>query len=200
MMIRTVQHDNAITPSDTGQSPAWWGMMLMILTEAALFASLLLAYFYERSNSPAWPPAGIKEPELLLPIIMTALLLGSSATMVMAELGIKQGRDVLLRLGLVLSIVLAVAFLSVQVYEYQHKTFSIGDNVYSSAFYTITGIHGLHVAIAVIMGLFITARAFLGHFRSYRHVAVSVVALYWHFVDVVWLFIFASLYLSPHVL
>ncbi len=72
--------------------------------------------------------------------------------------------------------------------------------MYSSAFYTITGIHGLHVLIAVIMGLFITARAFLGHFRSDRHVAVSVVALYWHFVDVVWLFIFASLYLSPHVL
>ncbi len=115
MMIRTVQHENAITSSDTGQSPAWWGMMLMILTEAALFASLLLAYFYERSNSPAWPPSGIKEPELLLPSIMTALLLGSSATMVMAEIGIKRGREAVLRLGLVLSIVLAAAFLAVQV-------------------------------------------------------------------------------------
>lgn len=185
---------------ELGSPPGWWGMLFLVFTEAALFASLLLAYFYERANAPEWPPAGIAEPELVLPLIMTALLIGSSITMLIAERGISNGSQAALLVGVVLSVLLSAAFLVLQAYEYMHTEFALADNVYSSAFYTITGLHGIHVAIAVLMGLVMVVRAFLGHFTVRNHHALRNVSLYWHFVDIVWLFILASLYLSPHVL
>lgn len=199
-MIRTDTMYNDTLPEELGNPPGWWGMLFLVFTEAALFASLLLAYFYERSNGVAWPPDGIEKPELTLPLIMTALLTGSSITMFIAERGIGRGSQATMLIGLVLSILLSGSFLVLQGYEYTHETFLLSDNVYSSAFFTITGLHGIHVAIAVLMGLVIAARAFLGHFSASHHGAISNVSLYWHFVDLVWLFILASLYLSPHLL
>ncbi len=196
----TTLRGDAGTDSRLGAPTGWWAMLLLVFTEAALFASLLLAYFYERSNAPEWPPAGVEEPKLFLPLIMTAALLLSSGTMLWAERGIRNGNQGALRIGLMLSLLLALAFLAMQAREYSDKSFALDDSVYSSAFFTITGMHGLHVTAAIVVGLVVTVRAFLGHFSERHHDAIRIVSLYWHFVDVVWLFILASLYISPHLL
>ena len=180
-------------------SPGIWGMWLLVLTEAALFGALLLSYIYERSNADIWPPAGVEPPKLLLPLIMTVLLLGSSVTMLGAERAIRTGRVNRMKLALAASVALAAGFLGLQAYEYSRETMSLGDSVYSSLFFTITGLHGLHVAIAVLMGAWLVLRAVLGHFSRDRHLAIRVVSLYWHFVDVVWIAILGVLYFLPHV-
>lgn len=178
----------------------FWGMLLLVFTEAGLFASMFLAYFYERANTPDWPPTGIDKPELVLPMIMTVLLVSSSITMYIAERGIARDSHGTLLVALVLSVLLSGSFLGLQAYEYTHTSFSLDNSVYSSLFFTITGIHGIHVSIAVLMGIFITVRAFLGHFTPRHYEALTNVSIYWHFVDVVWLFILAFIYISPHVL
>ena len=186
--------------SALGNPTGWWGVVILLITESGLFASLLLAYFYSRSSADVWPPAGIDPPELTLPLVMTVLLLSSSVTMVWAELSIRRGRQTGLRVGLALSWLLAAGFLALQGFEYSRETFGLSDGVYGSAFFTITGLHGLHVAGALILMAVIQVRAWLGHFDKDHLVAVSAGALYWHFVDLVWLFILASLYLTPHFL
>src|SRR5207249_2757619 len=87
------------------RAPAWWGMVLFIATEAALFASLLVSYFYLRASAPSWPPPGLERPELSVPVVMTVVLLASSVPMAWADRGIQQGRQGRLILGLMLSFV-----------------------------------------------------------------------------------------------
>jgi heme/copper-type cytochrome/quinol oxidase subunit 3 len=180
------------------RSPGFWGMMLLIATEASLFGYLLFSYFYLGSMATGpWPPDGPPALKLVLP--NTGILLLSSGTMYWAERGIKRGAATRLRVGLVVTLLLGVAFLVIQGIEYSKKHFTPMTSAYGSLFYTITGFHGAHVAVGLLMIAVIAARAFLGHFREGRHEAVTNVSWYWHFVDVVWLCVFTSLYLSPHL-
>ncbi|HSB53064.1 MAG TPA: cytochrome c oxidase subunit 3 [Gemmatimonadales bacterium] len=178
------------------RAPGSWGMVFLIATEAALFAYLLFSYFYLGSLARgAWPPTG--EPELRLALPNTLILLLSSGTIWWAEAGIRRGRQGRLRLGLLLTFVLGAVFLSIQVAEYGHLDFSPRTDAYGSLFYTITGFHGAHVVVGLLMLLVVQLRAWLGHFGPGHHLAVTNTAWYWHFVDVVWLAVFTSLYLSP---
>jgi len=180
------------------RSTGFWGMMLLIATEASLFAYLLFSYFYLGSMAQGpWPPDGPPSLRLVLP--NTVLLLASSGTMYWAERGIKQGDRTRLRLGLLLTLVLGVAFLVIQGIEYSNKHITITTSAYGSLFFTITGFHGAHVAAGLIMIAVVSVRAFLGHFDLRRHEAVTNVSWYWHFVDAVWLSVFTSLYLIPHL-
>jgi heme/copper-type cytochrome/quinol oxidase subunit 3 len=174
-------------------------MALLIATEASLFGYLLFSYFYLASMARgAWPPAG--PPELRLALPNTGILLLSSGAMWWAESGICRGRSGRLLGGLLLALALGVAFLAIQVVEYRHQTFGPSTDAYGSLFYTITGFHGAHVALGLLMIAVVALRAALGHFSAGRHLAVTNVSWYWHFVDVVWLAVFASLYLSPRLL
>ena len=186
----------ATSVSDS-RATGWWGMVLLIASEATLFAALLGSYFYLLSGSIDWPPDGIEVPKLTRPIIASILLLGSSIPMIYADLSIRRGNQSGLRIGLAIAAVMAAVFIGLQIYEYRHETFHISTDSYGSLFYTITGIHGLHVISALIMNLVLQVRAWRGHFTKTRRLAVTNVSLYWHFVDVVWIFIFLSLYLSP---
>jgi heme/copper-type cytochrome/quinol oxidase subunit 3 len=171
--------------------------MLLIATEAALFAYLLFSYFYLASMATSpWPPDGPPKLDLVLP--NTGLLLLSSGSMYWAESGIRSGRTARLRVGLLITLVLGAIFLTIQGIEYSKKTFSPTTHAYGSLFFTITGFHGAHVFAGLLMIAVITVRAFLGHFRQGAHEAVTNVSWYWHFVDLVWLCVFTSLYLSPH--
>lgn len=191
----------ALSTTVTGaRSLGWWGMVMFILTESSLFLALIFSYFYIQIGAPTWPPEGIKTPELRLPIIMTVILLTSSAPMFWAEAGIRQGSQGRLRWGLALAFILGAAFLGLQGYEYSNKEFSPQTNAYGSLFFTVTGLHGAHLLVALLLNGVTQARAWLSHFDERRHVAVQNVAMYWHFVDAVWIVILSSLYISPHLL
>jgi heme/copper-type cytochrome/quinol oxidase subunit 3 len=184
-----------------GRSPSWWGMVLLIFTEATFFAILLLSYFYLRFQSgPVWPPDGIEKPSLTLVSIMTPILVLSSIPMHWADTGIRRGSVGRLRLGLLAVILQGGTFLGLQAVEYHTllKTYTPKTDAYGSLFFTITGFHGLHVAIGVLLMTWLLVYSFRGRWTAANHQAVANIALYWHFVDLVWLFILTSLYFSPH--
>jgi heme/copper-type cytochrome/quinol oxidase subunit 3 len=185
-----------------GRPTGWWGMLVVVVTEATLFAILLASYFYTRFRTPgAWPPDGQPDPRLLKPVIMTLLLMASSVTAYTAELGSRTSNLRRLHAGLAGTFVLGLSFLILQVFEYHEKLAELrpSTNAYGSLFYTITGLHGSHVIVGLLILGWTQFFAWRGAYASENHVAVQVSALYWHFVHVVWLFVFASLYLSPRL-
>ena len=185
-----------------GRALGFWGMVMLIFTEATLFGIVLFSYFYLRFQSgPEWPPGGIEKPDLFLVSIMTPILLLSSGPMHWAHSGIRRGKVWRLRLGLLVTFLMGTAFLALQAVEYHEiltAQFTPRTNVYGSLFFAITGFHGIHVAVGLLMNLWLQAYARRGRFSADRHLAVENVALYWHFVDAVWVFILVSLYLSPY--
>jgi heme/copper-type cytochrome/quinol oxidase subunit 3 len=186
----------------SGRTTGWWGMVLFVTTEAALFACFIGSYYYVRfQQGSVWPPDGIEDPKLLKPIIMTAVLLPSSLPVIWAERGIRKGQTWRLRAGLAITVVLGLAFLSLQVSEYLEdlKEYTPRTDAYGSLFYGITTFHGFHVLTGVVMVGWLLAAAFRGEFGYRRHERVRLAAIYWHFVDVVWAAIFLSLYLFPHL-
>lgn len=187
-------------PREGGLSVPWWGVAWMITTEAMLFAGLLSAWFFIRASSEGWPQDGIEPPELGRASIFTVVLLGSSLPMIWAERAVRRDRIGQVRLALALTWLLGAAFLVNQGLEYEELTFGWQDNAYASLFYTITGLHGLHVLVGLAMGGVLQVKAALGLIGSRRRATLEVVALYWHFVDAVWIAVFSSLYVGSHVL
>jgi heme/copper-type cytochrome/quinol oxidase subunit 3 len=187
--------------SGASRSPAWWGMLLLISTEATLFALLLVSYFYERFESVGpWPPEGA-DPKLLVPALMTALLMASSIPAYLADSSIRRGEVDRLRLYLASTLLLGLAFLALQAWEYSDKLDALRPqtDAYGSLFYTITGLHGAHVIVGLLLLGWVLVWASRGRYGAHRHLAVEISSLYWHFVHVVWLFVFLSLYLSPRL-
>ena len=132
----------------------WWGMLLFIATEAALFLLLLAAYFYVRVHShDGWPPAGEEKPKMLRPVIMTGLLMVSSVPAYVAERSARRGQQRRLLLSLAATFVLGAAFLGLQAWEYSDSLTRLSphDSAYASLFYTVTGVHGAHVAIGLLL-------------------------------------------------
>ncbi len=188
----------AATPQRRGYPIGWWGMVVLIATEGTIFAGLLSSYFFVRATSPEWPLEGIEPPELTLIVPFTFVLLASSLPLFWAEAAVRRGRISAVRTGLLISFVLGAAFLANQGYEYYELDFGLRDNAYTSLFYVTTGLHGLHVLVGLLMNLVVQAKAWTGRITTERHLTLSVFSLYWHFVDVVWIFVFSSLYLSAH--
>lgn len=178
-------------------SSGWWGMGCVIATEAALFAYLLFSYFYIAAQAHApWPTGG--PPKLGIAGTGTVILVAASLTVWWGERGIMRGRPGQLRLGLAATLVLGAAFLGLQLYEWQQKPFTLAKDVYGSLFFTITGFHMAHVVVGLLMLAVLLVWSFLGYFDSRRHSALSIGAIYWHFVTVVWLLVFGALYLTPY--
>lgn len=197
-MAATALLDRLPVAGADARSPGRLGMVLVVATEASFFAYLLFAYFYLASMAHgAWPPGGAPSLQLALP--NTVILIVSSGTIWWGEAGIRKGNQMQLRLGLLVTLILGIIFLGLQVLEYSRKTFTPASSAYGSLFFTITGFHGAHVFAGLLMNVVIQVRAWLGHFTARRHLAVSNIVLYWHFVDVVWIVVFASLYLSPRL-
>jgi cytochrome c oxidase subunit 3 len=177
----------------------WYGMWAMIATEAALFGFLLFSYFYllVHADTP-WPPDGL--PSMKLSVPNTVLLFLSSVAVWWGERGIKHGVRWIGALGLFLAILLGSAFLYIQSLEWAAQSFGFADNAYSSLFFTVTGFHGAHVIVGVGVLLVLLLWTLLGYFDARRHAVFSIGVLYWHFVDIVWIFVFSTFYLSPYVL
>ncbi|MEV1289490.1 heme-copper oxidase subunit III [Micromonospora sp. NPDC049679] len=185
-----------------GRSPGWWGMLLFVTTEATLFAVLLGSYFYLRFQAAAqWPPPRTGPPELTLPLVMTALLLPSSLPVIWAEHGIRRGQRWRLRLGLALTLLLGLAFVGLLLMEYDEKlaSLTVTTDTYGSLFYVVTGFHGLHVTVGLLMLAWLLAASTGGRLDARRHEPVRLVAMYWHFVGAVWVAVLFTVYLSPRL-
>ena len=189
----------AALPSNVyaAHSSGRWAMRLLIVTEASFFAYLLFSYFYLGSMASTWPPDG--PPSLRISGPDTVILLLSSATLWWAEKAIEHGAQARLRAGLLITFGLGVLFLALQGVEWSHKTFTPQTSAYASLYFTVTGFHGAHVAAGLLMNLVVQVWAWRGFFSAERHGFVSNAALYWHFVDAVWIAVFTSLYLIPRL-
>ena len=179
-------------------SGGWWGVLALIVTEASLFGYLLFTYFYLAAQTGHdWPPEGL--PGLLIPGINTIILLGSSIAFWAGERRIRQGRTRSSTFGFVTAIALGSAFVVIQLLEWRNKTYSINSDLYGSLYFTITGFHLCHVVIGLGILLLLFIWTMMDYFDHERHVAITIGGVYWHFVDVVWLFVFSALYLSPYL-
>ncbi|MBI2318956.1 MAG: cytochrome c oxidase subunit 3 [Betaproteobacteria bacterium] len=199
-----------------------WGMSWFIFSEVMFFAAFFGALFYVRVLSvpdlgsiesrllwpefnSAWPSAGPSFTGRFtpmaawgIPAINTLLLLSSGATVTVAHWRLKENRRGPLSLWLLLTIVLGATFLALQAWEYGHAyselNLKLSTGVYGATFFMLTGFHGFHVTIGVIMLTVILFRCLAGHFRPDHHFAFEAVSWYWHFVDVVWLLLFIFVY------
>ncbi len=192
----TPQH---LPSGERGYAVGWWGMVTLIATEATVFTALLSAYFFIRATSPSWPQDGIRPPDLTRISVFTVVLLGSSIPLLWGEAAIRRGQVGKLRVALLVSFLMGAAFLVNQVFEFHGLEFQASDNAYASLFIVITGLHGLHVLAGLLISALVQLKARLGWFDATHHLSVSIFALYWHFVDGVWIFVFSSLYLAAHL-
>jgi cytochrome c oxidase subunit 3 len=175
--------------------PQTLGMYLFIISEVMLFGAFFTAYFFIRVVRHAdWPAPGHDIP-VLVAGINTAILVSSSFTMHWALEGIKNNNKRAMKVGLLTTFLLGLTFLSVQINEYFHLGWAIHDNAQGSIFYGLTGLHGAHVTIGLILLAFANIRAFRGHYSAESHRGVEVPGIYWHFVDIMWIVVFTTVYI-----
>jgi heme/copper-type cytochrome/quinol oxidase subunit 3 len=173
-------------------------MLLFILTEAMLFVALFFAYYYLGHVNPKWPP---EAPKLTLPLTMLAALLASSGTLHWGEALERQGRVGGARLAIAVTMLLGVAFLAMQAAEYREKLTHLRPttDACGSIFYTITSVHAAHLTLGLLMLGYVLLLPEIGPGRRPPHKPLHNAALYWHFVDVVWVVIVALVYVAPHL-
>jgi cytochrome c oxidase subunit 3 len=174
------------------------GMLLFISSEVMFFGGLFATYFSARASfAGEWgPPPPAHELEILpIALPITIILLLSSLTMHFGVRAIARGNSGRLRLWLLVTLGLGIVFLAGQIYDYTVLGFGISDGVFGTVFYTLTGFHGAHVFGGVVGLTILAVRAGTGQFSARNHVAVEAVSYYWHFVDVVWVALFTTLYI-----
>jgi cytochrome c oxidase subunit III len=201
MTSSALAHDDPLLPApgDLTAQVGWWGMVIFLLNEGALFASLIASYFYLGNANTRWPPAGMARPELTLPLVMTAVLLSSSGLCLIAEGAHRRGYSARYRAATLGTMGLGLVFLLMQAVEYRNKLTHArpAQHAYQSIFFTITGLHGAHVAFGILFLAWALLREWRGTAPPRGSLAIKNASIYWHFVDGVWLVILTSLYLSP---
>ncbi|MBV9691276.1 MAG: heme-copper oxidase subunit III [Ktedonobacteraceae bacterium] len=178
----------------------WWGMIFFISSEALIFANLIAAYLYLEIRSGRWTLPSGDHLDVVYPAFNTIILLGSSVPAILARSGIAKGDKRRLIFGLLGTIIMGSTFLGGQIYEYTNlfgQGFTLNYKTFGSAFFTLTGFHGLHVTIGLIFLAVILIRALRGDFTAKKHFAVEAGEMYWHFVDLVWILVFSTVYLLP---
>jgi cytochrome c oxidase subunit 3 len=185
-----------------------YGMIMFIASEVMFFVAWFWAYFEAAlyPNDPlqytrvellggAWPPKGIETFDPWhLPLLNTLILLTSGTTVTWAHHALLHNDRQGLKMGLWLTVILGVIFTACQAYEYSHAAFGFKGHIYGATFFMATGFHGAHVIIGTIFLAVCLFRAYKGHFTPEQHLGFEFAAWYWHFVDVVWLFLFAAIY------
>lgn len=179
------------------QAPVYWGMLALVAIETVVFATLLSSYFYLRLLSDEWPPAGVPNPELLLPVINTVVLLTSSGVLLWATRGLPQNNQRRLKIGLGIAIALEGVFFTIKMVVSTGLPFSWSDHAYGSIFASIDRLHSLHVVIAIVMATVVEILAFRGAFDAEHRLGVQAVNIYWQFVALIWLPVFVVLFLVP---
>jgi cytochrome c oxidase subunit III len=196
----TVEHDHG--PPEAHQSSRidrqTLGILLFIVSEAMLFGAFFASYFFLRvvANEGPWPPDPFELP-VAVAGVNTAILVSSSFTVHWALESIRRGNRLGLKLGLIATWLLGASFLFIQINEYVHIGFSGRDGAFGSIFYGLTGLHGAHVFVGLLLLSFANIRAWRGHFgpTAKDHLGVEVAGIYWHFVDVMWIIVYTTVYI-----
>lgn len=182
------------------QKGIMYGMILFIVSEIMLFFGVFWAFAHS-SLAPTidiagvWPPRGIEVLDPFgIPFLNTLILLTSGASVTWAHYAILLGSNVQTQRGLIVTIILASIFTAFQAFEYVSAGFTISDSVYGSCFYLLTGLHGAHVIVGTVFLAVCLVRTYLGQLRPDHHLGFELAAMYWHFVDVVWLLLFIVVY------
>jgi cytochrome c oxidase subunit 3 len=179
-------------------SPSVLGMFLFIASEIMLFGSFFTVYFFDRVVNHGfgghWPPPGFHRPAFVAGV-NTFILMTSSMSMHWADTSIKRGNRSGLKAGLALTFLLGLTFLVIQGIEYHRLGFNTGDTSFAATFFGLTGLHGAHVFVGLTILLVMTIRAFRGHFSPEHHHGVEIGGIYWHFVDVMWIVVYVTVYI-----
>lgn len=196
-VIKEATHQGHHTP--VVQIGMRYGMTLFIASEVMFFVAFFWAFFnsslFPKVDPAVWPPEGVETlPTFGVPFMNTLILLLSGCTVTWAHHALREGNQRAMITGLGMTIVLGVIFTGFQAYEYVHAAFGFSDGIYSSTFYMATGFHGFHVIIGTTFLIVCWFRARKGHFKADHHFGFEAAAWYWHFVDVVWLFLFCCIY------
>jgi cytochrome c oxidase subunit 3 len=171
------------------------GMFLFIASEIMLFGSFFTAYFFVRvANGVPWPTPPYELP-VFVAGINTIILVTSSFTMHWALQSIKRGNRAGLQAGLTLTFLLGLTFLLTQLLEYSRVGFTPHTDAFGTIFFSLTGLHGAHVFVGLTLLLAATIRAFRGHYTPEQHHGVEIPGIYWHFVDVMWIVVYTTVYI-----
>jgi cytochrome c oxidase subunit 3 len=175
--------------------PQLLGMLLFIISEVMVFGAFFTAYFFIRvAQGDPWPAPGTTLP-VEVAGVNTAILVSSSFTMHWAETSIKNGNRFGLKAGILSTFLLGLTFLFIQVNEYVHVGFAPHDFAQASVFYGLTGLHGAHVFVGLTLLAMVTIRSWRGHYSPEEHRGVEVPGIYWHFVDVMWIVVYTTVYI-----
>jgi cytochrome c oxidase subunit III len=177
--------------------PALLGMLLFIISEVMVFGAFFTAYFFIRivAEPGGWFPIDGKDLPVAVAGVNTAILVSSSLTLHWAQTSIKNGNRFGLQAGMTATFLLGLTFLFIQINEYVHIGFAPQDNAQATVFFSLTGLHGAHVTIGLILLGMVTVRAFRGHFSPEHHHGVEIPGIYWHFVDVMWVVVYTTVYI-----
>jgi cytochrome c oxidase subunit 3 len=192
-------HDEHHGPPPANRSsrvePQLLGMLLFIISEIMVFGGFFTAYFFIRvAQGDPWPAPGTTLP-VEVAGVNTAILISSSFVIHWAEQCIKKDNHRGLKAGMFLTFLLGCTFLFVQINEYANIGFAPQDSAQATIFFSLTGLHGAHVFIGLCLLLFVTVRAFRGHYSAEEHRGVEVPGIYWHFVDIMWIVVYTTVYI-----
>ncbi|EDX84649.1 Cytochrome c oxidase subunit III subfamily [Synechococcus sp. PCC 7335] len=195
--LNLAQEENAaVSHHEEHPDHRLFGVLVFLCAESMLFLGLFIAYITFRLVATEWPPAGTPELEVLLPGINSLILISSSFVIHKADTAVKNNNVGGVKTWFAVTIVMGTIFLLGQGYEYANLEFSLKDNLFASTFYVLTGFHGLHVFLGLLlMGAVLWRARVPGHYSSENHFGIEAVELYWHFVDVIWIILFILLYL-----
>jgi len=172
-----------------------WGLLTFLASESLMFGGFFAAYLLIRGAAAAWPPEGT-EVELLLPTINTIILVSSSFVIHLGDDAIKKNDVVGMRKWYILTLLMGAIFLGGQVYEYMTLGYGLTSNIFANCFYLMTGFHGLHVFIGLLLILGVLWRSRRpNHYNEHKHTGVEMAEIYWHFVDIIWIVLFSLVYI-----
>ena len=191
------EHHHGPPPANRSSrvDPQVLGMLLFIISEVMVFGAFFTAYFFIRVVGGAeWPAEGTELP-VAIAGVNTAVLVSSSLTMHWALESAKAGNRFGLQAGITTTFLLGLTFLFVQINEYVHVGFAPQDSAQGTIFYGLTGLHGAHVFVGLTLLAMVVIRSFRGHFSPTSYLGVEVPGIYWHFVDVMWIIVYTTIYI-----
>ncbi|WP_427162433.1 cytochrome c oxidase subunit 3 [Aliinostoc sp. HNIBRCY26] len=172
-----------------------WGLLTFLISESLMFGGFFATYLFFRGTTDVWPPEGT-EVELFVPTINTIILVSSSLVIHFGDMAIKKNSVWGMRFWYFVTAIMGAVFLAGQVYEYQNLGYGLTTNVFANCFYIMTGFHGLHVFIGLLLILGVLWRSRrAGHYSATKHTGIEMAEIYWHFVDIIWIILFTLIYI-----